>query len=408
MTILPLQQATLIVGAAADRILCLPLDSNLSGAFSFFPSGTFSVTAGLKNQNLASTVGHGWAGFCLAFLITLLIALLAIKWIGPLGFLDHPGGRKQHQRPIPRVGGLALVASLALAGSLGWLDGVFSPIAWTCLGAMALIGLLDDRFDLRARWKAIAGLAIGLFLAILGAIELLSHSGEVILFGTCLSDIPLLMGTLLLMLFWAIPQAFNLIDGADGLALGFTLITLAVLALAGSPVPYAMGAVAALFALNWPRSRLFLGDCGSLFLGLLTAMLAFKTFGHTKPEAILWLLAYPTADVIQVVTVRLATGRSLGRADRNHFHHRWKDALGNWSRLRVPILWVQGALCASGAILEGPWKSIAWVGLAGLVLQCCVFVCMSIRRHHQRMLGARIPARSLRTEPQCVVQTEKP
>lgn len=398
---------TRTAGNVGGNLLCGQLNPHLFEGLSC-RSAALSQVASDHAQSLFARIGNGWMGSFSAFAITLVIALAAIRWLGPMGFLDHPGGRKQHRSPIPRVGGLAILASFALAGSLGWLNGIFSPLAWLTLGGMALIGVLDDRFDLRARWKALGGLAIGILLAALATYELTVNSGSVFLFGFDLSGMPLLLGSLLLMLFWGIPQAFNLIDGADGLALGFGLISLTVLAVAGSPLPYVIGCVAALFILNWPKSRLFLGDCGSLGLGLFLAMLAFKTFGKTKPEAILWLFAYPTADVVQVVTVRIATGRAIGRADRNHFHHRWKDALGERGHFRVPILWIQGALCASGAVVEGPWRLLPWLGLAGILLQCSVFICQSIRRHGHQHRVAPLQVRGTGgTEPNCRIQTEE-
>ncbi len=385
----------------AHGFLISRLDRHFAGGFlSAAPAATPQ-----QIPDLPSWVGNVWVNSCGAFALTLVIALMAARWVGPRGFMDQPGGRKQHKAPVPRIGGLALIISLALAGACGWLKDTLSPLVWMPLGAMALIGILDDRFDLRARWKAAGTFAIAILLALLGTLELTQLPAAVHLFGCNVSGMPLLLSALLLMLFWGIPQAFNLIDGANGLTLGYGLICLTVLTLAGTPVPYVLGAVTALFVLNWPRSRLFLGDCGSLCLGLLCAMLAFKAFGRTKPEAVLWLFAYPIADVVQVVIVRLATGSPLGEADRNHFHHRWKEALGARAYLRVPLIWLQAALCASGTLLTGSWRIIPWIGLAWLSVQTTVFMVSSIRRH-QRAKAVCSQPRSQRNDTRLHVDLE--
>jgi len=131
--------------------------------------------------------------------------------------------------------------------------------------------------------------------------------------------------------------------------------------------------------LNWPKAKCFLGDGGSLLLGLLLALLAVRTFGNSRPDAILWLFAYPLADVLMVVVIRLMTGRPLGQGDRNHLHHHWKRILGRYGRLRVPILWAQVALCCSGALAEGVWTLLPAVGLVGLAFQVVGFSVQAIR-----------------------------
>jgi UDP-GlcNAc:undecaprenyl-phosphate GlcNAc-1-phosphate transferase len=290
------------------------------------------------------------------------------------------------------VGGQALVGTLAIGYFLTANVFVYSAGFWIGLLPLAALGLVDDLFDVRARWKALASMAIAATVAAICTQSVLapSQAGAFQLFGLSLPGHPILAWALLLMLFWGMPQAFNLIDGANGLTLGYALVVLVILGLAGASIAVPLGAVAGVLLLNWPRSRLFLGDCGSLSLGLLLAILAFQTFGSRRPEAILWLFAYPILDVTQVVMVRIATGQALGAADRNHLHHRWEALLGSHAVFRVPILWAQAALCASGALLAGPWMLLPWTGLMILLLQVALFSSTTIRAHrrHRRLHSA--------------------
>lgn len=308
-----------------------------------------------------------------------LLGHCAIRWLGPLGFLDVPGGRKRHSGVIPRVGGFALAGVLALGAAQGWLTNFLGWPGWVGLFVIFVLGILDDRFSLRARWKALAGLAIAVALAWGQAPAMAAEPTALTLFQFSVPRDPLVLGVLLALLYWVMPQAYNLIDGADGLALGCSIIVLAAIAIGGAPQPLLLGALLGVLTLNWPRAKCFLGDGGSLLLGLLLALLAVRTFGSTRPDAILWLFAYPLADVFMVVVIRLATGQPLGQGDRNHLHHHWKRILGRYSRLRVPILWSQVALCSLGALVEGTWNLIPAVGLVALVAQVVGFSMKAIR-----------------------------
>lgn len=310
-----------------------------------------------------------------------LLGLIAIRWLGPMGFLDVPGGRKLHSGVIPRVGGIALGGTVAFGAGLGWLSGLLSWSAWLGLLLLFVLGVLDDRLSLRARWKALFGLVIAVGLAWLQAPGLVPAGDALTILGLPVSQEPLVIGALLTALYWVMPHAYNLIDGADGLALGCSLIVLAVLSIAGIPQPFLLGGLLGVFLLNWPTAKCFLGDAGSLTLGLLLALLAAQTFGRTHPDAILWLFAYPLADVCMVVLIRFATRQPLGLGDRNHLHHHWKRVLGRHARLRVPFLWLQVALCCSGALLTGVWIFLPVLGLLTLVAQVLCFSIHAIRAH---------------------------
>ena len=314
-----------------------------------------------------------------------------------LGLLDHPDlpeGRKQHGRPVARVGGIALICALALRAVLGGSALPFSRLEWGAILAMGTIGLLDDRLDLPARWKGGLGLLIALALAFHGAARIVLPHPAFELAGV---EIPATFAAvlpLLFLMFWGLPQACNLIDGADGLATGFAMIVLASLWIAGFPHPFLMGALAACLLLNWPRARLFLGDCGSLALGLLLVILAKAQIAGLGPNHILWLFAYPIVDVLMVVLIRLAQGRSVITGDRSHLHFQIRDrwpAMEGWC---VPGLWALAALCASELYLNGPWRVFPWAGLAVLSAVAGRVAILSVARGRTTPAAGAKPAES--------------
>ena len=312
-------------------------------------------------------------------IIAWLLGRAAIRWLGPHGFLDVPGGRKLHRGAIPRVGGFAFAGTLVVGIAALGVPGYVSWPGAVGLSLIFVMGILDDRFTLRARWKALVGLCLAVWLAWMQAGQFVAHMGELRVATFLIPRDPLIVGLLLTSLYWVMPQAYNLIDGANGLALGCSIIVAVTLALAGTPKPLLLGSLVGVFLLNWPRAKCFMGDGGALTLGLLLALLAVRIFGGVRPDAILWLFAYPLADVFLVVSIRLATRQPLGVGDRNHFHHQWARILGKGERFAVPVLWGQVAICCSGALLDGAWRLIPFLGLVGLVAQVLVFSARAAR-----------------------------
>ncbi len=304
------------------------------------------------------------------FAIAVSMGWLYTLTVGPLGFMDMPGGRRNHACPIPRVGGLACFTAVLLSTAL--LEKVIplSPVQWLALWVMLLTGALDDRFDLPARWKVLISLTVALLLAWTSLGDLAGILSQVQLLTFVIPYSPLLAFVLFLMLYSGIPQAFNLIDGANGLAIGYAFIVSIVLYCHGT-ISYAIPIILlGLLALNWPKPKLFLGDCGALTLGLLFAILAHKAFSATDANAILWLFAYPIVDVTLVVLIRAVHGQNVLRGDRNHLHHQLMDRFGRLDFLAVPTLWTVAGLCACRSL---GWTVLPWCGLAALLAMAFAF-----------------------------------
>lgn len=287
-------------------------------------------------------------------LILLGIAAFAALLVGPairlaffLGIVDRPdAGRKQHARSTAYLGGGVLWCALSIAlAAMAWNgrgDDLLS--AWGALTLLFLVGLADDAWDLPP-WSrlVVQALAIGLLLGT----RLETPEGVVdwILWG----------GMLVVGL--GVVNAFNLLDGLDGLALGAGLLAASPYFLiawwsgSGSGVAIALAFLAAgtgLLRGNLHPARIFLGDAGSLLVGGLLFTLplwALPMDRPTLPVAIEHLLpvllGLPVVDMVVVVFGRWRRGFSPLRGDRTHLHHRLQrvglsheDAVG-WIHLAM-------------------------------------------------------------------------
>jgi UDP-GlcNAc:undecaprenyl-phosphate/decaprenyl-phosphate GlcNAc-1-phosphate transferase len=294
-----------------------------------------------------------------------LVRQLAVK----LRFVDRPdGGRKLQLRPVALCGGLGVLigATLSLLVCMAIEPRVFSAVTQQpektlalLVGAtiIAIVGLIDDLITLRARHKLLGQIAASLILIIPGGyvISTLSCFGESVELGYF--SIPIT-------LFWflAAINAINLLDGMDGLlgTVGVIIFgSVAGMSLGlGSPfagfVAVAMaGAILGFLYFNLPPATVYLGDCGSMLIGLtvaaltLTASLKGPAVAIIAPAA---LLVLPIFDTAAAIIRRKLTGRGLAVADRGHFHHELQRRFVNrWIVLGVAF--TVGSIGSAGALL---------------------------------------------------------
>lgn len=307
------------------------------------------------------------------------LSLIFRRWLAPLGLLDLPGGRKRHLHPVPTTAGPALIMTLILGQIVGWLGLPLSLAEWGLLGLMGGIGLLDDIRGLPAWWKALAGGLLAVGMTLMTFLDLQEMGGVVRIFGISIRETWWILAVLAMVLFWAVPQAQNLIDGANGVAVGYSIVVVLVLGFGGAWYPFLLGALVGCLTLNWPRARHFLGDCGALFLGLLIATLARKTLGGAHSEALLWVFAYPAVDLVLVVAVRAFTKKPFACGDRNHLHHWWQSLLGESSPWVAPVILVPAGLAAFGAVLPVEWMAIPALSATFLVGQAVTFGFRAVR-----------------------------
>jgi UDP-GlcNAc:undecaprenyl-phosphate GlcNAc-1-phosphate transferase len=327
-----------------------------------------------------------WLGFR-AFLISLVLTPICRDVFRSYGVVDRPDQtRKVHRYPIPRVGGLAIAASYLLAYVLvrpeeGSALAQQLSLVWKLLPGATLafaFGLLDDLFDLRA-WYKLAGQLAAAGLAYWSGVRILSVADTSM---EAWWNLPL---TILWLL--ACMNAFNLVDGLDGLAAGVGLFaTLTVFAaammqhnmvLAVATFPLA-GALLAFLCYNFNPATIFLGDSGSLLIGYLLGCYAViwgnksaTLLGMTAP---LMALSIPLLDVILAVIRRFLGRQPIFTADRGHIHHRLLDR-GLTPRRVVLVLYGLCGLAAAFSLLQGVVHSFA----GALILLFGVFVLLGIQ-----------------------------
>lgn len=271
------------------------------------------------------------------FFSSMTALLLCMGLIPPLRLvaerfqvMDVPGGRKVHEHPVPRIGGVAF--AIGACASIAWWGAKDATTLSVLLGCVIIVGfgVWDDRVDLGYRTKLLGQL--------LGALAVVLGGG--ISFTTLPflpdTEVPPWVGMLLSILFLiGVSNAVNLTDGLDGLAGGLSFLTLsgiAYLAYLSSDsavlmltVPF-LGALLGFLRYNTYPARIFMGDGGSQLLGFMMGVLAIlltdSSRGPFSPSLAFFLLGLPFLDTLGVTGQRLAEGRSPFVGDRAHVHHK--------------------------------------------------------------------------------------
>lgn len=275
-------------------------------------------------------------------IIFLLLKRPATVFANKVGLVDNPNERKLHIGEIPLVGGILIFLSVFITNFLvnNFLDEwVFFQNYFFAGGLLLLMGLLDDRFDVKAVIKLLFQLSLALF-AFYNGIRVESLNG--ILGFYEISFVAQLLITVLGITGFI--NAFNLMDGVDGLASGFAFLTLSLFSILnlilGNYTESLLlislcTALIVFFKFNVgpKKSKIFLGDAGSLFLGFTIVIAAISLLNSsTVLESNLYFalvivaLSIPMIDSIRVYIFRINKGRSPFRADRSHFHHLMVEA----------------------------------------------------------------------------------
>jgi UDP-GlcNAc:undecaprenyl-phosphate/decaprenyl-phosphate GlcNAc-1-phosphate transferase len=306
-----------------------------------------------------------------------------------LDFPDLSGGRKQHARVTPLVGGIALVLptllACAITANTGHSGGaaVDVHIFWfgATLSVMFLIGLADDRFGLSARLR----LALAAAILLLGSAEVFDFQISFLRFTgqDALLPLPGALGlgfTVICLVGFL--NAVNMADGKNGLVIGQALIWAMVLLfrLPASMVPIlgaTSGALAVLLIYNL-RGRLFLGDAGSYGLSAIFGLMAIfawnNGFADMRADDLSLIFALPVLDTLRLIAQRLAQGKTPFTPGRDHLHH-YLHARWGWPR---PLPWVLAlvALPNAAALL---WPGTAPLGLLATLAGYVVLLVLARR-----------------------------
>jgi UDP-GlcNAc:undecaprenyl-phosphate/decaprenyl-phosphate GlcNAc-1-phosphate transferase len=326
--------------------------------------------------------------FAGAFLLTVLLTPLVKRQAIWLNAFDHPNeARRVHQTPMPRLGGVAIYATLGLGVAFcSRIEPAFFSIGKLFLIAtpVFLLGVADDLRGVSERLKLLVPAGCAVLLYSFGwRITALSLLPEMTF------RLPLWIGFLLTLL-WVvgITNAFNLMDGLDGLAVGVSALavsTVLLCALLLGQIASAwiaallVGALLGFLPYNFYPAKIFLGDSGSLFVGFVMAALTLTgtaTDAGTVSLVAPVVLGLPLSEAAVTLLRRRIAGQPLLPGDRGHFHHKLLE-LGLSQRQAVLRLYTAGlVLAVSGLVLlrAGKWLTMGIVVAIGVGIVACVRV----------------------------------
>ena len=329
--------------------------------------------------------------FVAAALLALVLTPVARRLALRFELVDRPDARRVNPVPIPRGGGLAAAAAFVVVSmgvilaSGGILPvGRIGPLTTSELVALigggalaALLGVLDDYFDLRARWQLLAQLALASLVVALGiGVDVVNNPfgpGVIRLDG--LFEVAFTVVWVLGMI-----NSINFIDGLDGLSSGVTIIAAVTLGLInltpGIDQPQVAifcftfaGAVLGFLRWNFHPASVFAGTSGVFFFGFTLALLSI--LGSAKIAVALLVLSVPIIDTFWIIVRRVAQGRSPFSPDRGHIHHRLLD-LGLSHRQTVLLIYgICLLLAVLTFLLSGTGQMYAFLAIVvsfGLVL----------------------------------------
>ncbi|WP_026455606.1 glycosyltransferase family 4 protein [Saccharomonospora iraqiensis] len=381
-----------------------------------------AVSAGLP---IREYVLVGLVSAVLTFLLTAVVRRFALR----VRAVAVPRKRDVHVAPMPRMGGVAMyfgvLGGMAMAHQLPVLRRAFEysydPVAVLIGGGViVLIGALDDRFELDA-WTKLAGQVMCAGILVLFGVQWVSlwvpWGGDPDALGQVLMFDRNQGGLLAVVLVVVMVNAMNFVDGLDGLASGLGFIaaaatcafSLGLLASSGGDVgtyPPALiaatlaGACLGFLPHNFQPARIFMGDSGSMMIGLMLAAAStsasgrinYSSFDATDVVALLSplfvvaaVLFLPLLDLILAVVRRTRRGESPFAADKMHLHHRLLE-IGHSQRRAVLLIYLWAGLLAFGAVAVTLFDTAAvfWLTCAGLVAAAAVSLVPRLRRQRAR------------------------
>ena len=325
---------------------------------------------------MPDTAGYLFIGV-IAAVVTFVSTPFVVRLATRMDWVVEPDERRVHKVPTPDVGGIAMFLGFIVALAIAWKMGRFSPVfdnnsepLGVLLAAILIFatGLIDDIREISSPAKVTGTAIAGLVLVYFGATMFYFRVPFLDVFVLSNDWIPLI--TILWLM--GMSQAINLIDGLDGLAAGIVAIAAASFFLysrrlddLGALAQPNMGPLIAIIALgvcvgflphNFNPAKIFMGDSGALFLGLLMAVSTSVVGGRADPNSQtytpgqtyfflaplfipLFILGVPILDTLFAIIRRAVNRQGVATADKGHLHHRLMN-LGHGQRRSVLILWL--------------------------------------------------------------------
>jgi UDP-GlcNAc:undecaprenyl-phosphate GlcNAc-1-phosphate transferase len=348
---------------------------------------------------------HYFLAFALALVLSALFTPVVRRLALKFDIVDRPGSRKVHKEPIAYLGGLAIFFAFLIAVAINLslsrqLDALLVGSA-----ILVMVGAIDDVKGL-SPWVKLGWQFVAAAVALAGGIGITSFTnplgGEIILnhwrFGVDLVGLHFHISPLAnaLSLLWMVGLAntINFLDGLDGLACGISGIA-ATIMFALSVGPHVKQPGVALLAIilagaafgflpyNFHPAKIFMGDSGALFLGLVLAMLAI--YSGAKLATATLVLGFPIVDALWAVIRRLYRRTSPFRADRGHFHHLLLD-VGLSQRQAVLILYAVSAAFGITALFSGSFAKLIALIILVIIMAMAITILLTISLRRQKLI----------------------
>lgn len=361
----------------------------------------------MYNPALTSLEHPNWfflvSGFLLSGVITFFGIPAVIKIARIKNIYDLPNNRTSHAGPIPRLGGLMIFAGVIMSSVLfTGIDESFE-LKYVIAGLLVIffIGLKDDIITLVPAKKAVGQLIASLIIVILGNIRInLDHVISATPVITYFLSVLVSTGILMLLI-----NSLNLIDGIDGLAAGIGLIasaTYGIWFLVNDYMSYAVicfSLSGSLIAFLWfnvfsNKFKIFLGDTGSMVIGLLLAIFVIEFLemnynGNAKsgieiaPALALAILIIPVFDVFRIVLVRILNRKSPFNADKNHIHHKVLKLAGSHIKATSFLLTFNVILILLTILLRYLGNTVLIISLLAVILVFSLLLTVTLKRNGQ-------------------------
>ncbi|KAB7894533.1 UDP-phosphate N-acetylglucosaminyl 1-phosphate transferase [Serratia sp. Leaf50] len=340
-------------------------------------------------------------------LFSFVFLFLARKVAKKIGLVDKPDFRKRHQGLIPLVGGISVYAGVCFTFYISHSTVPHNLLYLACAGLLVFIGALDDKFDISVKFRACVQALVAVVMMVEGGMVL--HD-----LGRIIGPWQMVLGPFgyLVTLFavWASINAFNMVDGIDGLLGGLSCVTFGSMgivmlysgndalalwcfAMIAAIIPYVLLNLGAFGR----RYKVFMGDAGSTLIGftviwiLLQCTQTTRPFAHPPmtPVTALWLIAIPLMDMIAIMYRRLRKGMSPFSADRQHIHHLIMRAGFSSRQAFVLITLAAAVLAAIGVIgehLQFPeWLMLGLFFVAFMLYGYCIKRAWRVARFIKRV-----------------------
>ena len=270
-----------------------------------------------------------------AFILNLILTPLLIKLADFKGYHDEPDARKIHKTPVSNIGGIGFtISSLIMISLMSFFFEIPLNYIFIISGFVLIhiVGILDDRKDIRARYKLIFQIVAAL-IVVMGGVAI--KSIEIPFTDYSFSFGPI---SVVITIFWivSVSNSVNLIDGLDGQAGGLSFIALIAIGIShllnGNLIPAMISfviaaSVGAFLVFNFPPAKIFMGDGGSLLLGFAIAVLPLLNAGGSIVPLMgpLTIIMIPVLDVIASIVRRKRKGLHFFTPDKEHTHHKLLD-----------------------------------------------------------------------------------